>query len=72
MLTTSYVDTQAYREVVDDGHPILILTATDIAQTLRHNSITSDNIDDWLLSLDETDNRRNKRLTAYAQNIRLM
>ncbi len=35
MITTSYVDKQAYQEVVDDGHPILIVTATDIAGILR-------------------------------------
>lgn len=65
MVTTSYVDKQAYKEVIEDGHPILIMTATDIASTLRHNSIDSKNIEDWLNSLDENDKRRSKRLMAY-------
>ena len=69
MLTTSYVDAQAYKEVIEDGHPILIVTATDIAQTLRRNSITSDNVDEWLETLFEADNRRNKRLISYATKI---
>ena len=61
MVTTSYVDTQAYSEVVEDGHPILIVTATDIASILRANAINSSNIDQWLKSLDE----RDSRLMAY-------
>lgn len=66
MLTTSYVHSQAYKEVIEDGHPILIMTATDIANTLRRNSITSDNIDEWLEMLNSNDLRRQKRLISYA------
>ena len=69
MITTSYVDNQAYKEVIEDGHPILIVTATDIAQTLRRNSITSDNIDEWLDSLSEADSRMNKRVFSYAEKL---
>ena len=53
MMTTSYVDKQAYSEVVEDGHPILIVTAADIAGILRRNSITTSNIDYYLKSIDE-------------------
>ena len=53
MVTTSYVDRQAYGEVVEDGHPILIVTASDIAGILRHNSINNSNIDEYLKSVDE-------------------
>ena len=52
LITTSYIDSQAYREIVKDGHPILIVTATDIARILRMNSITSDDIDEYLSSID--------------------
>lgn len=52
MITTSYVDSQAYKEVVEDGHPILIITASDIAYILRRNSITTDNISNWLNNID--------------------
>lgn len=65
MITTSYVDKQAYQEVVDDGHPILIVTATDIAGILRKNAINSSNVDERLLSID----RRDKRLLEYYKRI---
>lgn len=64
MMTTSYVHKQAYEEVIEDGHPILIISACDIAQILRHSSVTSENIDEWLLSLDQKD-RRFARMKAY-------
>lgn len=64
MLTTSYVHKQAYEEVLEDGHPILIVSASDIAQILRHNSIMSSDIDEWLTSLDQADSRF-QRLLAY-------
>lgn len=48
------------------GHPILVVSATDIAGVLRKNAITSNNIGEWLLSLDEADNRgTERRLKAY-------
>lgn len=50
MVTTSYVHEQAYKEVVEDGHPILIITASDIAYILARNMIDSTKIDDWLRS----------------------
>ena len=52
MVTTSYVNSQAYQEVVEDGHPILIVTASDIAQIIRQNNINSNNIYDWLEYVD--------------------
>lgn len=52
MLTTSFVDKEAYSEVVEDGHPILVVTASDIAAILRHNSISPANIEDWLAHVD--------------------
>ena len=64
MMTTSYVHKQAYEEVLEDGHPILIVSASDIAQILRSNSIMSYNIDEWLYSLDQED-KRNRRIKAY-------
>lgn len=62
-VTTSFVDSQAYREVVEDGHPILIITVTDIARILRNNVINSYNIEDWLESIDNENTKR--RLLAY-------
>lgn len=54
MITTSYVSDQAYREVVEDGHPILIVTASDIAAILRQNGIDTSNIKPWLASFKDT------------------
>ncbi len=51
MITTSYVDKQAYKEVVEDGHPILVVSATDIASILRKNSIHSGDVKEWLNSI---------------------
>ena len=53
LITTSYVNSNAYKEVIEDGHPILIVTACDIAAILRFNSIYSDNIMSWLKNIDE-------------------
>ncbi len=65
MMTTSYVHKQAYEEVITDGHPILIVSASDIAQILRSNAIMSDNIQEWLGSLDYMDNCRIGRSYHY-------
>lgn len=52
LVTTSYINNQAYKEVLEDEHPILLVTASDIAAILRHNSITTKNIDKWLEIID--------------------
>ena len=51
MVTTSYVNSQAYKEVVEDGHPILIVSANDIAAILRRNSIHYADMKEWLDSI---------------------
>lgn len=53
LVTTSHVGPQAYKEVYEDGHPILIITASDIASILRYNGITTENIDEWLENIDK-------------------
>lgn len=65
MITTSYVNKQAYKEVVEDRHPILIVTATDIATILRNNSINALNIKEWMESLDKFD----RRMATYYQRV---
>ena len=66
LITTSYVNTQAYKEVIEDGHPILIVSASDIAQILRKNSIMSNDIGEWLESIEKVDLKR-KRIQAYKE-----
>lgn len=73
LVTTSFVHEQAYKEVMEDGHPILIVSASDIARVLRTNAITSARMDEWFLSLDESDNRRfQRRMTEYSDRINKM
>ena len=69
MLTTSYVHKQAYQEVIEDGHPILIISASDIARILRNNLIMSTDVEAWLNSLDEMDQRRLRRLSLYQDKL---
>jgi hypothetical protein len=65
MVTTSYVDSQAYREVIEDGHPILIITAADIAGILRKDSIYSENVEKWLFSIDD----KTRRMGTYSREL---
>lgn len=52
LVTTSYVSRQAYQEIRDDGHPVVLLAARDIAATLLHHGISADVIDSWLNAID--------------------
>jgi len=53
MITTSYVNSQAYKEIVDDGHPILIVSAVDIVLALRSFGIRSEiDLTEWLQAVD--------------------
>jgi hypothetical protein len=52
MVTTSYVHPQAYQEVVDDGHPVMIMAAQDIVDVLtRNNYSDSRQVEGWLRSV---------------------
>lgn len=52
LVTTSYVHKQAYLEVKEDRHPILMLTGADIATVLQQHNISSKNdVKDWLGTL---------------------
>lgn len=49
MITTSYIDSQAYNEIKEDGHPILFCTGKDIAKILQQKAnVTPKNINEWL------------------------
>lgn len=39
-VTTSYVDIQAYKEIIEDEHPIAIIAGVDIIDILYQNEIT--------------------------------
>lgn len=53
MVTTSYVSEQAYKEVKEDGHPIIMITGKDIVEILRSKHITASNIEEWLDTIPE-------------------
>ena len=51
MVTTSFVNQQAWKEVKEDGHPILLVTATNIAAIVQEHGIHSQDVPEWLDSL---------------------
>ncbi len=53
LITTSYVHSQAYKEIVEDGHPILVINASDIANILRAHGTNYQNVDTWLSQIDQ-------------------
>jgi len=49
LVTTSFINKQAYQEVVDDGHPVIFVTAIDIVQLLRTAGYgTKEQVSKWL------------------------
>ena len=53
LVTTSYVDRQAYEEVTDDAHPVILVTARDIVSLLRSAGYaTVEAIEEWLSQID--------------------
>ena len=52
-VTTSYVSEQAYEEIVEDNHPVVVFSARDIARILIECGINSvENLEKWLNSID--------------------
>jgi len=51
-ITTSYVAEQAYQEIIEDGHPVLIIAGIDIADLLISHGINTPNaLQTWLESI---------------------
>jgi hypothetical protein len=49
LVTTSYVDLQAYQEIKEDQHPVIVIAATDIVELLRRAGHgTVDAVISWL------------------------
>jgi hypothetical protein len=58
LVTTSFLDAQAYQEIKEDQHPIIIIAARDIVELLRANGRADRNaVQEWL----ETDFPLEKR-----------
>jgi hypothetical protein len=52
LVTTSYIGDQAYREVTDDAHPVIMVAANDIVGVLRSAGYgTPSQVSKWLDSL---------------------
>ena len=48
-VTTSYLGTQAYKEIIEDQHPVIIISGLDIARLLIQTGYNSvDLVDHWL------------------------
>ena len=55
LVTTSYVDRQAYQEVTNDGHPVILTAARDIVDLLRSAGIrTPMEVRTWLDGISST------------------
>jgi Restriction endonuclease len=49
LVTTSHIDSQAYREIKEDQHPIVVISAIDIVTILRsHGHATPSAVSAWL------------------------
>lgn len=49
LISTSYVDRQAYKEVTDDGHPVILAAARDIVGLLNSAGVrTPEQVTAWL------------------------
>jgi hypothetical protein len=49
LVTTSYVASQAYQEIKEDDHPIIIISAWDIVKTLKSNGLSNvESVTAWL------------------------
>ena len=54
MITTSWVNNQAYKEIKEDGHPIVIISGGDIVTILREKGIaTRESLFLWLNMLEK-------------------
>lgn len=52
-VTTSCIGEQAYQELVEDGHPVLVLAGIDIVRLLKaHGYSTPTSVCEWLKSLE--------------------
>ena len=53
LVTTSCLDNQAYKEIKEDGHPILVIAGKDILEILKNNGIkTQYDLSRWMGSIE--------------------
>lgn len=51
LVTTSYISAQAYAELIEDNHPVIIISGFDIAETLKEKFATTNELIAWANSL---------------------
>jgi hypothetical protein len=51
LVTTSHLAEQAYKEIREDKHPVIVVSGIDLVRILRESGFTtSDDVDEWLKS----------------------
>lgn len=54
LVTTSYVDQQAYKEIVEDEHPLIIISGRDIISILDATGVNTPSlVNKWLLDITQ-------------------
>ena len=48
LVTTSYLNSQAYQELIHDEHPVVIISAIDIAEKMKEKLGSIENVKAWL------------------------
>jgi hypothetical protein len=48
LVTTSYLHEQAYKEIIQDGHPVVIIAARDIAEKLKSRFGSVETVRNWI------------------------
>ena len=50
LVTTSYISSQAYQEIIEDQHPVIFICAKDIVTILQRNGYgTNEEVNNWLV-----------------------
>lgn len=51
LVTTSYLDSQAYQELIADAHPVVVISAQDIASKLKEKVGSLEKVQTWVKQL---------------------
>ena len=53
-MTTYWVHAQVYKEIKDDGHPIIVISGGDIIRILKEKGISSrESLNAWLGTIED-------------------
>lgn len=51
LVTTSYLDSQAYKELMHDEHPVVVISGGDLAKKLKEKFGSVDNVKSWIAAI---------------------